>query len=70
MTWWLCLQVVSGWVTGGGYALGAETVGGNLPLSRVGLLLPGRIVTSLLHFHLAALTVIVAVVGGGSRRHG
>jgi len=34
----------------------------NLPLSRVGLFLPSRIVTSLLHFHLAALTVVVAVV--------
>ena len=64
------LQVVSRWVTGGGYALGAETAGGNLPLSRVGLFLPSRVVTSLLHFHLAALTVVVAVVGGGSRQHG
>jgi len=69
VTWWLCLQVVSGWVTGGGYPLGAETVGGNLPPSCVGLFLPGRVV-SLLHFHLAALTVVVAVVGGGGRRHG
>jgi len=50
------LQVVSRWVTGGGYALGAETAGGNLPPSRVGLFLPGRVVTSLLHFHLAALS--------------
>jgi len=25
VAWWLCLQVVSGWVTDGGYALGAET---------------------------------------------
>jgi len=43
------LQVVSRWVTGGGYALGAETAGENLPPSRVGLFLPGRVVTSLLH---------------------
>jgi len=63
------LQVVSGRVTGGGYALGAERAGGNLPPSRVGLFLPGRVVTSLLHFHPVALTVVVAVVGGGGRRH-
>ena len=37
------LQVVSWWVTGGGYALGAETAGGNLSPSRVGLFLAGRV---------------------------
>jgi len=44
------------------------SVGGFLLPSCVGLFLPGRVV-SLLHFHLAALTVIVAVVGGGGRQH-
>jgi len=66
VTWQLCLAG-SQWV---GNRRGIRTrAGGNLPPSRVGLFLPGHIVTSLLHFHPAALTVVVAVVGGGGGRH-